>query len=116
MDLPTEAKMLPGRFGPNQVQGFLHKILDDLLPKWMSRPSIRQLEGGDIHVGCKPLNAIQSAFVIYQSVTKEHWIVVNTDGQTTYHGCPFSAIRQVVAYYTNNAVDEWIFHNYTCSA
>lgn len=114
--LPTEAMMAPSKFGPNQVQGFILRMLEDFLPHWMPKPTVKQFEGGDIHVGALPLNALHPVFHIYK-LTSGHWIVTNYSGlESTSHLDPFSAIKEVVRYYAEAFVDDWISINYTCSA
>lgn len=115
MGLPTEAEMAPGQFGPNQVQGFLQKMLDELLPRWMEKPKFTQFESGEIHVGFRPLHATLPALVIYRDTSGWHLLECAVDGIASYQD-PFDLMKEVVRYYAAKSVDEWIFYNYTGAA
>lgn len=109
--------MAQDKFGPNQIQGFILKMLEDFMPSWMPRPSVKQYEGGDIHVGALPLDALHPVFTIHRSSCGDHWMVHNHAAiETTSHLDPFTAIKEVIKYYAEAIVDDWIFQHYTCSA
>ena len=115
MPLPTEAEMSPGQFGPNQVQAFLQKVLDEILPRWTERPKLVQFENGEIHVGFRPLHSAQPALIIHKDASGWHIVNNVVDGIASYRD-PFEVIKEVVKYYAEKTVDEWIFYNYTGAA